>query len=100
MLPPDDMLISDLNTPKWSITTGVPPKIKVQEKDSVVEALGRSPDRGDAVAAALWAEQLRRDGEIAVPQGRIPARSISPLGQRAGTVPGRAGGRSGLGPLG
>jgi len=100
-LPPNDLMISDLNTPKWTITTGVPPKIKVQEKDEVVEALGRSPDNGDAVVMALWAEQLRRDGEIAVPQGRIPARSISPLGQaRRGVLPHRAGGRSGLGPLG
>lgn len=102
MLPPDDLMISDLNTPRWTIVTGVPPKIKVQTKEEVAELLGRSPDRGDSVAMALWAEQLRRDGQVAVPQGRMPVQSLSPLATRsAGRV--RTMGRgaaSGMGPLG
>lgn len=102
MLPPDDLLISDLNTPRWTIMTGVPPKIKVETKEEVAELLGRSPDRGDAVVMALWAEQLRRDGQVAVPQGRLPISSLSPLATRsAGRV--RTMGRgsaSGMGPLG
>lgn len=57
-LPPDDLLISDLTTPTWDVTTGVPPKIQVEKKESVVARLGRSPDRGDAVAMAFWAESL------------------------------------------
>lgn len=102
MLPPDDLMISDLNTPRWTITSGVPPKIKVQTKEEVAELLGRSPDRSDAVVMALWAEQLRRDGQVAVPQGRLPVPSLSPLATRsAGRV--RTMGRgsaSGMGPLG
>lgn len=58
MLPPDDLLISDLTTPKWDITTGVPPKIRVEPKKDLVARLGRSPDRGDSVAMALFAELL------------------------------------------
>ena len=102
MLPPDDLMISDLNTPRWTIATGVPPKIKVETKEEVAELLGRSPDRGDAVVMALWAEQLRRDGQVAVPQGRMPIQTLSPLATRsAGQV--RTMGRgsaSGMGPLG
>lgn len=102
MLPPDDLMISDLNTPRWTIVTGVPPKIKVQTKEEVAELLGRSPDRGDAVVMALWAEQLRRDGQVAVPQGQMPVQTLSPLATRsAGRV--RTMGRgsaSGMGPLG
>jgi hypothetical protein len=102
MLPPDDMMVSDLNTPSWTITTGVPPKIKVQDKDDVVEILGRSPDRGDAVAMVLWAEQLRRDGQLAVPPGRLPVRALSPLGQQSRTRIRQhgMGTSSGMGPLG
>lgn len=57
-LPDDPMLIADLTTPTWDITTGVPPKIKVEPKDDVMARLGRSPDKGDAVAMALYADHL------------------------------------------
>ncbi|MGW6416286.1 hypothetical protein [Streptomyces sp. NPDC055055] len=57
-LPPDDLLLSDLTTPTWDVTTGVPPKIKVEPKEDVVARLGRSPDRGDTVVMAMWAENL------------------------------------------
>ncbi|MFH8577137.1 hypothetical protein [Streptomyces zaomyceticus] len=57
-LPPDDLLLSDLTTPTWDVTTGVPPKIQVERKEDVVARLGRSPDRGDAVVMAMWAENL------------------------------------------
>ncbi|MER5904348.1 hypothetical protein ABT150_30315 [Streptomyces mirabilis] len=50
--------MSDLTTPTWDITTGVPRKIKVEPKDDVVARLGRSPDRGDAVATAIYADHL------------------------------------------
>ncbi len=102
MLPPDDLMISDLNTPRWTIMTGVPPKIKVQTKEEVTELLGRSCDRGDAVAMALWAEQLRRDAHVAVPQGRVPTNTLSPLaGQQRRAVHAMGRGRaSGMGPLG
>ncbi|MFG2404261.1 hypothetical protein ACGFR8_07955 [Streptomyces brevispora] len=58
MLPPDDLLLSDLTTPTWDVTTGVPPKIQVERKEDVVARLGRSPDRGDSVVMSLWAEHL------------------------------------------
>lgn len=58
MLPPDDLLLADLTAPTWSITTGVPPKIQIERKEDLVARLGRSPDRGDAVVMAMWAENL------------------------------------------
>lgn len=59
MLPPSDELVADLTTPRWSITSGIPPRIRVEPKDDVVKRLGRSPDRGDAVAMAYWADIAR-----------------------------------------
>ncbi|MFE7357735.1 hypothetical protein ACFU8Q_32530 [Streptomyces sp. NPDC057543] len=58
MFPPDDLLLSDLTTPTWDVTTGVPPRIQVERKEDVVSRLGRSPDRGDSVAMSYWAESL------------------------------------------
>lgn len=57
MLPPDDLLLADLTAPTWDVMTGVPPRIRVEPKDDVVARLGRSTDRGDAVAMAFWADQ-------------------------------------------
>lgn len=79
-LPPDDLMISDLTTPTWEVTTGIPPKIKVETKEHVVERLGRSPDRGDAVAMSLWADKHRGSAQYAEPVGTMPVTSISPLG--------------------
>lgn len=59
MLPPSDELTADLTTPRWDITSGVPPKIRLETKDDVIARLGRSPDRGDAVAMAYWADIAR-----------------------------------------
>lgn len=58
MLPPDDLLVSDLTTPTWTINTGTPPKIKLEKKDDLIARMGRSPDRGDAVIMAFFAEHL------------------------------------------
>lgn len=50
-LPPDDQLLGDLCTCKWSVTsTG---KIQVESKDEVRKRLGHSTDVGDAVAEAF-----------------------------------------------
>ena len=81
-LPPDDKMVSDLTTPTWDITTGVPPKIQVEVKDKVVERLGRSPDRGDAVAMSLWADRHQGSGSFAAPKGTMPVSSLSPFGKR------------------
>lgn len=58
MLPPDDLLLGDLTAPTWTETTGVPPRVQIERKEDLVARLGRSPDRGDAVAMAFWAESL------------------------------------------
>lgn len=78
-LPPDDLMISDLTTPKWSDESGVPPKIKVERKEDVVARLGRSPDRGDAVVMVLWGSIARSTAGNAVPQGHMPVTTLSPL---------------------
>lgn len=75
MLPPDDLMISDLTTPHWSVTTGVPPKIQVERKEDVVEKLGRSPDRGDAVAMGMWADRIQSTN-FAAPVGNMPVTAL------------------------
>ncbi|MFD8489467.1 hypothetical protein [Streptomyces sp. NPDC059712] len=75
MLPPDDELLADLTAPTCDTTTGVPPKTYVEPKKDLVKRMGRSPDKGDAVVMALWAETL------AVSSVHSPARR----GQTAGT---------------
>lgn len=57
-LPPDDQLMADLTTPTWDVTTGVPPRIRVETKEDLTARLGRSPDRGDAVMMSFWAERM------------------------------------------
>jgi hypothetical protein len=83
ILPDDDLLVSDLTAPTWDTTTGLPPKIQVEKKEDLVKRLGRSPDRGDAVVMALWAEQLHA------------ARVQSPAGRDRASQPGTAAGRYG-----
>lgn len=78
-LPPDDLMISDLTTPKWEITSGVPPKYKITTKEDVVKILGRSPDRGDAVVMSIWADYHRGTGTVAEPVGSMPSTGLSPL---------------------
>ncbi|QIY99436.1 hypothetical protein HEP87_42915 [Streptomyces sp. S1D4-11] len=94
-LPPDDLLVSDLTTPTWDITTGVPPKIKVEPKGDVVARLGRSPDRGDAVAMAMYADHLAAS-KVHAPGGQRDTRNPSKAAQRYGRsthtgLPGAAG---------
>lgn len=48
-LPNDKKLITDLTTPRYKVEKG---GIKLESKEDVVERLGRSPDRGDAVVMA------------------------------------------------
>ena len=74
MLPPDDLLLADLTAPTWTDTTGVPPKIQIEKKEDLVARLGRSPDRGDAVAMAMWAERIAGTATVRSPAGpRRPA---------------------------
>jgi hypothetical protein len=48
-LPPDQALIADLSSPRYTVVGG---KIKVESKDEIIKRLGRSPDDGDAVIYA------------------------------------------------
>jgi hypothetical protein len=57
-LPPDDDLTADLTTPRFEPVTGA--KIKIESKDDIKRRLGRSTDRGDAVAMALWSDSYAR----------------------------------------
>lgn len=51
-LPDDPKLVADLTTPTFEVG---PNGIKLEAKEHIVEQLGRSPDRGDAVVMA-WFE--------------------------------------------
>jgi hypothetical protein len=46
MLPPDELLIEELQTPTYEVHNG---KIRVMKKDTMRELLKRSPDRADAL---------------------------------------------------
>lgn len=54
-LPPDPKLVADLTAPTFEVT---PNGIKAEPKEKVMERLGRSTDRGDAVVMA-WFEGPR-----------------------------------------
>lgn len=50
-LPPDPELLGDLAAVRYKIViAGTQPAIQARSKDEIIEALGRSPDKGDAVA--------------------------------------------------
>lgn len=51
-LPDDPELVSDLTAPTFEITAN---GIKILSKEKVIEKLGRSPDKGDAVVMANFA---------------------------------------------
>lgn len=87
MLPDDDLMVSDLTTPTWDIASGAPPKIVVEKKEDVVERLGRSPDRGDAVVMAFWFEQLRREAQLSQVSARMPATTMGPLDRQVARRP-------------
>lgn len=49
-LPDDPELLADLVAPRYEITTS---GIKIEAKKDIIERIGRSPDKGDAVALAM-----------------------------------------------
>ena len=51
MLPPDEMLCEELQTPTYEIQNG---KIRVMKKDTMRELLKRSPDRADALCLTFY----------------------------------------------
>ncbi len=55
-IPADPLLKADLTTPRWEIRRGQAAKggaIKIEEKDRIIERLGRSPDKGESLIYAL-----------------------------------------------
>ena len=46
MLPPDDDLIEELATPLYAVMGG---RVRVSDKDTMREMLGRSPDKADSL---------------------------------------------------
>lgn len=79
MLPPDDLLLADLTAPTWTVVSGVPPKIKVEPKDDLVERLGRSTDYGDAVVMSFWADRVGDGSAAGAPT--LAAANLLPWGQ-------------------
>jgi hypothetical protein len=55
MLPPDEMLIEELQTPTYEVKTG---KIRVMDKATMRELLKRSPDRADALCLTFYKPKL------------------------------------------
>jgi hypothetical protein len=51
-LPPDDLLVGDLITPRWKVASGG--KYQIESKDDIRKRLRRSTDSGDAVVQAYW----------------------------------------------
>lgn len=63
-LPDDPELLADLCAPRWEYT---PRGIRIEEKSSIMDRIGRSPDAGDAVVLALF----ERRGLSGLDLGRI-----------------------------
>lgn len=51
-LPPDDALVGDLCSPRWSVNSSG--KIVIESKDDIRKRLGRSTDSADALALAVY----------------------------------------------
>ncbi len=59
-LPPDIELLGDLTAVRYKVVTmGQQAAIQIRSKDEIREALGRSPDKGDAVAMTFVADLPR-----------------------------------------
>jgi len=54
-LPPDDELTQDLTSVRWSVNSAG--KIVLEKKEAVKARLGRSPDRGDALANTYYPDE-------------------------------------------
>jgi hypothetical protein len=54
-LPDDDALATELKTPRWMLTAR---GVQVEDKDAIIERVGHSPDRADALIIALLAPLL------------------------------------------
>ena len=55
MLPPDEMMIEELQTPTYEVANG---KIRVMKKETMRELLKRSPDRADSLCLTFFHPNL------------------------------------------
>ena len=55
MLPPDEMLVEELQTPTYEVANG---KIRVMKKETMRELLKRSPDRADSLHLTFFQPRL------------------------------------------
>lgn len=76
-LPPDQKLLSDLTTPKYSVRSGEPPKIYVESKEDIKKRLGRSTDKGDAVIYSWAGGEVERQKDRKKRMNNQPARANS-----------------------
>ncbi|MFZ5785511.1 MAG: terminase [Acidobacteriota bacterium] len=74
-LPPDQELLADLTAPRWQLTAA---GVEVEDKQDIVERLGRSPDCGDAVVLA-WLPTVAPGFTVAVSGSRTWARAGADL---------------------
>lgn len=58
MLPPDEELADELSTPLWWV--GLDGKVRVSDKETLREMLGRSPDKADALNLTFAPEPVMR----------------------------------------
>lgn len=61
-IPHDSLLESDLVAPLWE--TDLRGRTKIEPKDAIRAKLGRSPDRGDALALAVYRAPMRRAAAV------------------------------------
>lgn len=61
-LPPDDDMIGELTSPKW--TLGSNGRIRVEGKDGIRERIGRSTDNADAIIQVAMKKWLRSDDDF------------------------------------
>lgn len=57
-IPDDRKLVGELTNIKYHFRKG---RIQIEEKAEIKKRLGRSPDRADALALAVWAARMPRD---------------------------------------
>lgn len=76
-LPPDQKLLSDLTTPKYTVRPGEPPKIYVESKEDIKKRLARSTDSGDAVVYAWAAGEVEKMKDKKSQMQNMPTRANS-----------------------
>ena len=64
-IPPCPKIRADLCAPRWQLTSG---GILIENKEDLIKRIGRSPDRGDAIAYANICTPKRGFGAVAQPE--------------------------------